>query len=76
MGKTRGDDVSLGGCNGQTFSQSGHDDLTKENDTFTHRISHADLASGEWPRHSLSPISHVDLNRSGKTQGAPHTSLA
>jgi hypothetical protein len=28
----------------------GHADLTEENDTFTHRISHADLASGEWPR--------------------------
>jgi hypothetical protein len=25
-------------------------------------ISHADLASGEWPMCSLSPISHVDLN--------------
>jgi hypothetical protein len=39
----------------QTFSQSGHDDLNEENDTFTHRISHANLASGEWPRHSLYP---------------------
>jgi hypothetical protein len=51
---------------GQTFSQSGHADLTEENDTFTHRISHADLASGEWPRHNLSPISHADLTRSEK----------
>jgi hypothetical protein len=48
--KTRGVDVSPGGCIGQTFSQRGHADLTEENDTFTHRISHVDLASGEWPR--------------------------
>jgi hypothetical protein len=53
--KTRGDDVSPGGCIRQTFSQSGHDDLTEENDTFTHKISHVDLSSGEWPRRSLSP---------------------
>jgi hypothetical protein len=48
--KTRGIDVSLGGCIEQTFSQSGHVDLTEENDTFTHKISHVDLASGEWLR--------------------------
>ena len=55
MENTQGVDVSPGGYIKQKFSQRGHADLAEENDTFTHRISHVDLASGEWPRHSLSP---------------------
>jgi hypothetical protein len=46
--KTRGVDVSLGGFIRQTLSQSGPTDLTEENDTFTHKISHDDFSSGEW----------------------------
>jgi hypothetical protein len=48
--KTRGDGVFPGGCIGKTISQRGHADLIEENGTFTHMISHVDLASGEWPR--------------------------
>jgi hypothetical protein len=47
---TQGVDVSLGVCIGHTLSQSDQVDLTKENDTFTHRISHDDFSSGEWPK--------------------------
>jgi hypothetical protein len=48
--KNQGVDVSPSGCIGKTFSQRGHADLNEENDTFTHGISHVDLASGECPR--------------------------
>jgi hypothetical protein len=48
--QTRCVDVSLDVCIRKTFSERGHVDLTEENDTFTHMISHDDLSSGEWPR--------------------------
>jgi hypothetical protein len=48
--KTRCVDVSPSGYIEKTFSQRGHVDLTEKKDTFTHRIIHVDLASGEWPR--------------------------